>query len=84
MTAAAQHRATRSASRARPGTTLHHQTDLLGVEESLKHPDVPCGLKTDAERAPARPPSRARNSRNSGEMERILLSAEKPSARFSS
>lgn len=23
----------------------------LGVEESLKHPDVPCGLKTDAERA---------------------------------
>lgn len=24
---------------------------MLGVEESLKHPDVPCGLKTDAERA---------------------------------
>ena len=24
---------------------------LLGVEESLKHPDVPCGLKTDSERA---------------------------------
>ncbi|MCU0771491.1 MAG: DEAD/DEAH box helicase [Verrucomicrobia bacterium] len=24
---------------------------LLGVEQSLKHPDVPCGLKTDAERA---------------------------------
>ena len=24
---------------------------VLGVEESLKHPDVPCGLKTDAERA---------------------------------
>ncbi len=24
---------------------------LLGVEESLKHPDVPCGLGTDAERA---------------------------------
>jgi hypothetical protein len=24
---------------------------LLGVEESMKHPDVPCGLKTDAERA---------------------------------
>ena len=24
---------------------------LLGVEESLKYPDVPCGLKTDAERA---------------------------------
>jgi superfamily II DNA/RNA helicase len=23
----------------------------LGVEESLRHPDVPCGLKTDAERA---------------------------------
>ncbi len=23
----------------------------LGVEESLKHPDTPCGLKTDAERA---------------------------------
>lgn len=24
---------------------------LLGVEQSLKHPDTPCGLKTDAERA---------------------------------
>jgi hypothetical protein len=24
---------------------------LLGVEESMKHPEVPCGLKTDAERA---------------------------------
>src|SRR5437762_4084666 len=24
---------------------------FLGVEESLKHPDVPCGLQTDAERA---------------------------------
>jgi hypothetical protein len=24
---------------------------FLGVEESLKHPDVPCGFKTDAERA---------------------------------
>jgi hypothetical protein len=24
---------------------------LLGVEESLRHPDTPCGLKTDAERA---------------------------------
>ncbi len=24
---------------------------FLGVEESLRHPDVPCGLKTDAERA---------------------------------
>jgi superfamily II DNA/RNA helicase len=24
---------------------------LLGVEESLRHPEVPCGLKTDAERA---------------------------------
>lgn len=24
---------------------------LLGVEESLKHPNVPCGLKTDSERA---------------------------------
>ncbi|HLP77132.1 MAG TPA: DEAD/DEAH box helicase [Candidatus Paceibacterota bacterium] len=24
---------------------------FLGVEESLKHPDVPCGLHTDAERA---------------------------------
>src|SRR5204863_2891964 len=23
----------------------------LGVEESLSHPDVPCGLRTDAERA---------------------------------
>src|SRR5208282_2095319 len=24
---------------------------FLGVEESLKNPDTPCGLKTDAERA---------------------------------
>jgi hypothetical protein len=24
---------------------------ILGVEDSLRHPDVPCGLKTDAERA---------------------------------
>jgi superfamily II DNA/RNA helicase len=24
---------------------------LLGVEESLRHPDVPCGLRTDSERA---------------------------------
>src|SRR5205807_9425263 len=24
---------------------------VLGVEESLRHPDVPCGLKTDPERA---------------------------------
>ena len=24
---------------------------FLGVEESLKHPDAPCGLATDAERA---------------------------------
>jgi hypothetical protein len=24
---------------------------LLGVEESLRHPEVPCGLRTDAERA---------------------------------
>src|SRR5207248_6449432 len=24
---------------------------FLGVEESLRHPDVPCGLKTDSERA---------------------------------
>src|SRR2546422_9414808 len=24
---------------------------FLGVEESMKHPDTPCGLKTDAERA---------------------------------
>jgi superfamily II DNA/RNA helicase len=24
---------------------------ILGIEESIKHPDVPCGLKTDSERA---------------------------------
>src|SRR5439155_22478283 len=24
---------------------------VLGVEESLRHPDVPCGLRTDPERA---------------------------------
>lgn len=27
------------------------KTIFLGIETSLKHPDVPCGLKTDAERA---------------------------------
>src|SRR5258708_24818406 len=24
---------------------------VLGIEESLRHPDVPCGLRTDSERA---------------------------------
>src|SRR3954469_15257472 len=24
---------------------------ILGIEESIRHPDVPCGLKTDSERA---------------------------------
>ena len=42
---------------------------FLGVEESLRHPDVPCGLRTDAERA-RHVRKRVREMRNSqGEWE---------------
>ena len=51
---------------------------FLGVEESLKHPDVPCGLKTDAERA-RHVRKRMREMVNSkGEWEMVPLAVEKP------
>ncbi len=51
---------------------------LLGVEESLKNPDTPCGLKTDAERA-RHVRHRVREMRNScGEWEPLPPAVEKP------
>lgn len=44
---------------------------FLGVEAAMKHPDAPCGLKTDSERA-RRVRQRVREMRNSrGEWERM-------------
>src|SRR5204862_5984509 len=51
---------------------------FLGVEESLKHPDVPCGLKTDAERA-RHVRKRVREMLNSqGEWETVREPVAKP------
>ena len=51
---------------------------FLGVEESLKHPDAPCGLKTDAERA-RHVRHRVREMLNSrGEWERFPAPQERP------
>lgn len=51
---------------------------FLGVEESLKHPVTPCGLKTDAERA-RRVRQRVRQMLNSrGEWERYPAALERP------
>ncbi len=51
---------------------------FLGVEESLKHPQVPCGLKTDAERA-RHVRKRLRQMLNSrGEWEAMPSFAERP------
>ena len=51
---------------------------FLGVEESLKHPDVPCGLHTDAERA-RHVRKRQREMFNSrGEWETFPAVTEKP------
>src|SRR6185295_1413399 len=51
---------------------------FLGVEESLKHPDTPCGLKTDAERA-RHVRKRIREMLNSrGEWERYADHQERP------
>lgn len=51
---------------------------FLGVEESLKHPHVPCGLKTDAERA-RHVRQHVREMLNScGEWERVPTPVEKP------
>ena len=51
---------------------------FLGVEESLKHPETPCGLKTDSERA-RHVRKRVREMLNSrGEWERTPAPVEKP------
>jgi hypothetical protein len=51
---------------------------FLGVEESLKHPQVPCGLKTDAERS-RHVRQHVREMLNSrGEWERVPSPSEKP------
>jgi len=51
---------------------------FLGVEESLKHPQVPCGLMTDAERA-RHVRKRVREMLNSrGEWELMPAATEKP------
>ncbi len=51
---------------------------FLGVEESLKHPETPCGLKTDAERA-RHVRKRQREFLNSrGEWETYPVLVEKP------
>ena len=51
---------------------------FIGVEESLKHPVVPCGLKTDAERA-RHVRKRVREMLNSlGEWELMPAPTEKP------
>ena len=50
----------------------------LGVEESMRHPDAPCGLKTDSDRA-RHVRSRHRQMRNSrGEWESMPASREVP------
>ena len=51
---------------------------FLGVEESLKHPEVPCGLRTDSERA-RHVRKRVREMRNSrGEWEPYPVPSEVP------
>lgn len=51
---------------------------FLGVEESLKHPHVPCGLKTDAERA-RHVRQHVREMLNSrGQWERVPTPVERP------
>src|SRR5262249_49999147 len=51
---------------------------FLGVEESLKHPETPCGLKTDAERA-RHVRKRVKEMLNSrGEWELMPAAVEKP------
>ena len=51
---------------------------ILGIEESIKHPDVPCGLKTDSERA-RHVRKRVREMINSkGEWEPIPPAIERP------
>jgi superfamily II DNA/RNA helicase len=51
---------------------------FLGVEESMKHPETPCGLKTDSDRA-RHVRKRVREMLNSrGEWERVPALVEKP------
>ncbi|MFM1769649.1 MAG: hypothetical protein RJA22_2178 [Verrucomicrobiota bacterium] len=53
---------------------------FLGVEESLKHPETPCGLKTDSERA-RHVRKRVREFRNSfGDWERSAPPVERTAA----
>jgi superfamily II DNA/RNA helicase len=50
----------------------------LGIEESIRHPDAPCGLKTDAERA-RHVRRRVRQMLNShGQWENFPAAAERP------
>src|SRR4029453_11942463 len=51
---------------------------FLGVEESMKHPETPCGLKTDSDRA-RHVRKRVREMLNSrGQWERVPALIEKP------
>jgi len=79
MTAAAQHQRDPFREAVRVQERLFTTKPIfLGVEESLKHPDVPCGFEDRRRTRPARPPSRGEMRNSRGKWERILLSAEKP------
>ena len=79
MAAAAQHRLEPFREAVRIQERLFTTKPIfLGVEESLKHPDVPCGLKTDAERA-RHVRQHVREMLNSrGEWERLPAPVHKP------
>jgi superfamily II DNA/RNA helicase len=79
MTAAAQHQRDPFQEAVRVQERLFTTRPIfLGVEESLKHPDVPCGLKTDPERA-RHVRAHVREMLNSrGGWERVPAPREKP------
>lgn len=79
MTAAAQHQRDPFQEAVRVQERLFTTRPIfLGVEESLKHPGVPCGLKTDPERA-RHVRAHLREMLNSrGEWERVPATREKP------
>ncbi len=79
MTSAAQHQRDPFSEAVRVQERLFTTKPIfLGVEESLKHPDVPCGLKTDAERA-RHVRQHVREMLNSrGQWQRIPAPIEKP------
>ncbi len=79
MTSAAQHQRDPFREAVRVQERLFTTKPIfLGVEESLKHPDVPCGLKTDAERA-RHVRQHVREMLNSrGQWQRIPAPVEKP------